>query len=50
MAKQLKSSTNNQWTAQTNKPFINSKDSSKKEKTATDNQWASTIKNNTSEK
>lgn len=50
MSKQLKSSTDNQWASQSNKPFKSSTSKGKEEKTETDNQWTTTVKNNTPEK
>lgn len=50
MSKQLKSSTDNQWASQSNKPFKSSTSKGKEEKTETDNQWTTTVKNDTPEK
>ncbi|MDP4144712.1 MAG: hypothetical protein Q8936_09590 [Bacillota bacterium] len=50
MKKELKSETNNQWASIPEDPYTKDKTKTKKEKTATDNQWTTTAKNDITEK
>ncbi|MCD2345714.1 MULTISPECIES: hypothetical protein [Clostridium] len=50
MEKQKKSSTNNQWASLPEEKTQNCNSSTKNDKTATDNKWTSTLKNNVEDK